>query len=336
MDGPSRRDVLRASAGVGLAALTASAGCTEQLSEFTGGGGVSTDSAPATSRGVFTADVQGILGDENTERLVDAFLEAFGEGAPDSYQAALDEAEAEATLPPSGLQSVLGFGDAGYLGFGGEAYAGAVFEADWAESDVVDALEENGPTYTEGEYAGTTTYTNDSEYSDVTLAVLGEGRYVLGTTDAVEDAVDVANGDGDAIGSALSGAYDSTRDGYVRYGAEMPDDTVPRAIPVGDERVELDAYQRVTHSGGSLYSSGDTVGLEVLFVAVDAQAAEAVAEQTEALITVAASMESTTEEVEAALERLTVSQDGDTVSITYETTVDELEARIAALGEQYG
>jgi hypothetical protein len=47
-------------------------------------------------------------------------------------------------------------------------------------------------------------------------------------------------------------------------------------------------------------------------------------------------MESTTEEVEAALGRLTVSQDGDTVSITYETTVAEFETRIETLGEQYG
>jgi hypothetical protein len=339
MTGPSRREVLRASAGVGLAALTASAGCTEQISDFTGGGGVSTDSAPVDSRGVFTADVQGMLGDENTERLANAYLDVVSENeyysGPESFEAALDEAEAEATLSPSGLQSVLGFGEFGYFGFGGDAYAGAVFEADWSETEVVDALEEGGATYTEGEYSGTTTYTNDSEYIEAELAVLGDGRYVVGSTDAVEDAIDVANGDGDAIGSALSGAYDASRDGYVRYGAEVPDDSIPRAIPVGGERVELDAYQRVTHSGGSLYSNGDTVGLEVLFVAVDQQAAEAVAEQTEALITVAKSLESTTEEVEAALDRLTVSQNGTDVSITYETTVSELEARIEALGEQY-
>ncbi|MFC7225955.1 hypothetical protein N0B31_00955 [Salinirubellus salinus] len=340
MTGPSRRDVLRASAGVGLAALTASAGCTEQISDFTGGGGVSTDSAPAASRGVFTADVQGLLGDENTARLANAYLGVVSQNeyysGPESYEAVLDEAEAEATLPPSGLQSVLGFGEFGYFGFGGDAYAGAVFEAEWSETEVVDALEDGGATYTEGEYSGTTTYTNDSEYVEAELAVLGDGRYVVGSTDAVEDAVDVANGEGDAIGSALSNAYDGTRDGYVRYGAEVPDDSLPRRIPVGGETVELDAYQRVTHSGGALYSNGDTVGLEVVFVAVDSQAAEAVVEQTEALVTVAKSTESTTEEVEAALDRLTVSQDGDTVSTTYETTVAELETRIEALGEQYG
>jgi hypothetical protein len=335
MTGPSRRDVLQASAGVGLVALTASAGCTEQIGDLTGGGGVSTESAPAESRGVFTADIQGMLGDANTERLVNAFLDAFGEGAPDSYEALLDEAEAEATLPPSDLRSVLGFGTTGYLGFGGEAYAGALFEAEWAESDVVAALEGNDASYTEGEYAGTTVYRDDAEYSDATLAVPGDGRYVLGTANAVEDAVDVANGDGDSIGSALSDAYDGTRNGYVRYGAEMPDDSIPSRFPIGEDTVEFDAYQRLTHSGGALYSNGDTVGLEVLFVAVDAQAAQMVAEQTESLITVAASMESTTEEVEAALERLTVSQDGTDVSITYETTVDELEARIEALGEEY-
>ena len=340
MTGPSRRDVLRASAGVGLAALTASAGCTEQLDGLTGGGGVGTDSAPASSQGVFTADVQGLLGDENTARLANAYLDVVSQNeyydGPESYEAVLDEAEAQATLPPSELESVLGFGEFGSLGFGGEAYAGVVFEAGWSESEVVDALEENGSTYTEGEYSGTTTYTNDSEYTDATLGILGDGRYVLGTTDAVEDAIDVVGGDGDSIGSALSGAYDATRDGYVRYGTELPDDSIPRAIPAGDERVELDAYQRVTHSGGALYSNGDTVGIEVVFVAVDEQAAEAVVEQTEALVTVAKSLESTTEEVEAALDRLTVSQDGANVSITYETTVDELETRIEALGEQYG
>jgi len=341
MTGPSRRDVLRAGAGVGLAALTASAGCTEQLDGLTGGGGVGTDSAPSASRGVFTADVQGILGDENTARLANAYLDVLSRNeyydGPESYEAALDEVEAEATLPPSELQSVLGFGEFGYFGFGGEAYAGALFETEWSESEILEALRENSEVeYTEDEYAGTTVYRSDTEYTDATLAVLGDGRYVLGTRDAVEDAVDVANGDGDPVGDALSGAYDATRDGYVRYGAEVPDDSIPQAVPVGGERVELDAYQRVTHSGGSLYSNGDTVGLEVVFVAVDSQAAEAVVEQTEALVTVAKSLESTTDEVEAALDRLTVSQDGANVSITYETTVDELESRIEALGEQYG
>ena len=337
---PDRRDVLRASGGLGLAALTATAGCTEQLGGFTGGG-ISTDTAPAAARSVFTADTAAILSDETTERLANAYLDVLSRNeyydGPESYEAVLDAAETEATLPPSELDSVLSFGELGYpLGVGGEGYLGVRFEAEWSESEVVAALEEGGATYTEGEYAGTTTYTNDSEYVDGTLAVLGEGTYVLGSPEAVEDAIDVAEGEGDAIGSALSGAYDATRDGYVRYGAEVPADSLPESVPAGREEVELDAFQRVTHSGGSLYTEGETVGLEVLFVAVDEQAAGTVADQIEAMLTISASLESTTDEVEAELDRVTVETNGANVSVTYEATVEELEARIETLGEQYG
>jgi hypothetical protein len=57
MTGPSRRDIVRASAGVGLTALAAGAGCTEQLGGLTGGGTASTDTAPAAARSVFTVEV---------------------------------------------------------------------------------------------------------------------------------------------------------------------------------------------------------------------------------------------------------------------------------------
>jgi hypothetical protein len=221
---------------------------------------------------------------------------------PDTYEAALQRAEESASLPPSGLQSALGFGQFGYLG-GGEAYGAAVFDPDWSLEEVVATLEEGGEEFTEDEYTGTTTYTNGCDRAEV---VLGDGRYALGTREATVDATDVVNG----VGSALQGADDATRDGYVRYTAEVPADSVPSRVPLGGEVVELDAYDRVTHSGGTLYSTGEQVGVEMAPVALDQQAASEVADQTEAAFTVAASMEDTPDDVEAALERVTVGQDG--------------------------
>lgn len=337
--GHSRRDVLRAGAGLlATATVTSAAGCT-QLGGLTGGGGASAqvDRAPGESSSVSYVDVQSILDDEATKRLVNAYLGVASNSEyndwPADYEAALERVREEASLDPTKLQRLVVFTDFEATVRGeGEPFFGTFVDADWTESEVVDALEENGESYTEEEYAGKTVYVSDSQYSDSRLAVLGDGHYVLGTKAAVEAAVDVESGDGESVGEELMGAFEATRDGSaVRFATEVPEDAIPSRFPVGGDSVELDAFQEVTHTGGALYSTGDQVGFELTLLCASETAAEDVREQTQALITVSKSLESTDEDAEAFLDAIEVSVEGGTnVVVSYEASVDELATRVEA------
>lgn len=339
----TRRDTLRAGAGVVAAATgVGTAGCTGRVTDLIDrGGNAEAAWAPADSQAVLVVDVQSILDDEATRKLANAYLETAAESehydGPETYEEALQTAEDESNLPPTDLRGATAFGNYDAIRGEDEPYGGVVFEAEWTEDDIVNALEAEGPEFVASDYKGTTVYENESEYSDLTLGVLGNNRYAFGTRAAVEDAVDVNGGDEDSITAELSSAFDATRNGSaVRFAAEVPEETVPRKIPTRNgDSIELDAYRDVPHVAGAIYSTGDAVGVELLMLAEDEATAEEVKEQTEALITFAKSLESTTDETEAFLDNIEVARrNTTTVALTYEQPVDDLADRIEAITEQ--
>lgn len=342
----ARRDLLRAGAGVvAVAAGAGTAGCTQRVTNLVGGGGNAKATwAPADSQAVLVVDVQSILNDEATRKLANAYFETAAEReyyeGPANYEEALNTAEEESDLPPTDLRGVTAFGNYDAIQHDGEAYGGLVFTAAWPEEDIVAALEEDGPELVATDYNGTTVYEHESEYSDMALGVLGDNRFVFGLRAAVEDAIDVDSGETNAITEELDSAFDATRNGSaIRFAVEVPEETIPREIPTRNgDAIELDAYQDVPYVAGATYSTGNAVGVELLLLATDEAAAEAVQEQTEALITFVKSLDSTTEEMEAFLDNIEVARpDPSTVKLAYEQPVDEIVAQIEALtNHQFG
>lgn len=340
-NGVSRRDVIRSGGGIVAAATMGLSGCTggDYLPGRSGG---ATKQAPEDSAAIVSVDVQGILNDDATKELANAFFSTAAEDqyydGPENYEEALTTAEEEAGLPPTKLQNAVGFWSYDSLEGSGQSYGGVILTAEWEEDDLVDALEESGTEFDEGEYSGKTIYESQGEYSDLVLGVLGGNKYVLGDIDAVEDAIDVKTGDGDAIETELQNAFEQTKtNAKIRFATEVPDEHIPERVPVGrDESIELDAYQDVNYAGTGLYSTGGKVGFEAVMLAEDADAAEAVKDQTEALINVTSSLESTTDEMEAFLDEVEVGIRSDTVvTISYETEVDALVDQIEAATERF-
>lgn len=339
----SRRDVLRAGAGlVAAASLGSTAGCIGGVSNVLGGSGAGSRAkqSPEDSQAVLAVDVEAVLDDEATERIANAYFETASRNeyysGPESYEAALEEAEEESDLDPTGLRWAVGFAGDGAIRARADAYGGVAFAADWTEEDLVAVMEENGAEFEEREYGDRTIYEDVRDYAETDLGVLGDDQYVLGTPDAVEDVIDVDNDDEDAIGEDLTGAFESARDGApIKFATEVPEEAVPGRVPVGrGDSIELDAFQDVGHVAGAVYSADEAVGVELRLLAADAETAEEVKEQTEALVTVSQSMESTTEEMEAFLDGIEVEISGDTtVVISYEQAVDAIVEQIEGLAE---
>lgn len=341
----SRRDVLRAGAGLLTAgALGASAGCTQVQEAVPGLGGGSTGrakQAPEDSEAVFYADVEATLNSDATREVANAYLGVASESeyyeGPGDFEEALETAEDEADLSPTELQWGIGFGD-----YGDEPYGGAIFQANWEEDDIVDSIEESsGFELDEDEYEGQTVYVSENEASTAgALGVLGGGRYVVGSEDAVEDVIDVGSGNEDPLEQELVDAFNATQgSGLVRFAAEVPSDTIPDAYPPrGENSVDLSSFQDVEQVGGSLYTAngGDTVGMEMAMLAEDADHAEELQEQTEALITVSENREGTPDEAAEILGEIEVAiQNNTNVVVSYEAPLDDVVDSVEGTAETF-
>lgn len=322
----TRRDVLRTGAGVSaVAALGGLAGC----SGLTGGGGGESEGGvqglPEDAGAAAVIDAEAVRTDDATAALVNAFLDVQAEreyyDGPENYEAVLDEFENETGLDPEGASTLTPF-----FGWGGEyspvdgEFAAARFEADWSAEDVVDSLEENGGSYSDEAYADGTLYEPDEEYRSY-LGVLGDGRYVVGTEDAVTDTLDVEAGEADAIPETLQSAYAETRTAPVRFVSGVPEDEVPESA---GGQFDTSVFRNVESVAGSVYADGDTRGIETTLAAGSESDAEDIADIIDGGLTVVE--QDAPEAVAAELDAVEVTQDGTGVTVSYEATVDELTA----------
>lgn len=116
-------------------------------------------------------------------------------------------------------------------------YAAMVVQTPADESTVRQRLTDEGVVESESEYRGRPLYLLRSEAFiwDLYLSHLGDGEYVLGTRQEIEDVVDVREGDLDTVGSDVRDAYLQSADELVRWGFTVPSglvgelDSVPGA-----------------------------------------------------------------------------------------------------------
>jgi hypothetical protein len=340
----SRRGVLRAGATLtSVVAVGGLAGCSDQIPDVVGGGGGQgvglLGLVPEDANGAYYANIDAISEDEAIKTIFNAYLEqnAYSEEDPEDYEELQEQIQDETDLDVEAAEEMLAFGE--YASDDG--YAGFILNADWTEDDLVDGLEESGAEYDEDDHEGKTVYEQESEYSNSAMGVLAEGQFVFGTVDAVEDTIDVKTGNGDQLDEDLRNAFTNTRDAAVRFVSSVPeeqlettgyDDEDEYEEEVGDETIDYSSVQDLEHSSGSIYADGDTRGMQINYEASDTDAAEEFEEVLNTLKEISEE-ESESDELDDQLENSTISRDGTTVTVTYETTVDEIEDAVDSATE---
>ncbi|WP_136688010.1 hypothetical protein [Halorhabdus amylolytica] len=288
------------------------------------GGSASLDAVPEDVDIVMYAD-GGIVDDDTTKTMVNGVLEMSSQdpsySGPSNYDELLSEANSETALDVDAFDSATMFATYPEGSAATAEYAGAVIESDWTEDDLVNSIEETGGSVQEQTYAGTTVYVQTSEFgTDTWLAPLGDGTFVVGTEVAVTDAIDVENGDANALSGDLRSSFTDLRDGYVKFAATLPEDASGQAgsIPQGGRLA-----QNVRAASGVYYTSGEDVGMEVHLTGTDQSSAESVKESIDGLLSFAAvgAQDSPTADLIDAME---VSQDGQQVTITFEYPAQKL------------
>lgn len=332
----TRRQFLKA--GTALAGAAAISGCSSV--PLMGDGGSALSRVPEDAAFVATANVEALLADDGVEELANTYFSLRAESeyyeGPEDLEGALDEYEDDLGLDPRAVTTIVSFGEYGgeqSYGVAGaldQSYAGMIVESDWTTDDVEDAISDQGMEYTEDEYGDTTVFEPEYEQS-VWVGVLGEGAFVFGTQDAMEDAIDVANGDDDGIDADLKDAYDKSRDGLARFASDVPEKQLPQEVPTGDgNRMDAEPLTDVSTTYGSLYGDGDTRGMAVNMVADDQDTAEDINDILKGGLALLERQAESSGEAEMVdlLDKFEVAADGSTVTVTFETTIDELKSAL--------
>lgn len=274
MDGPSRRDVLRAGGAAGLAATATLSGC---AGLFGGGGGDGRrtpdpdesrlDAVPEGATAVVHADLRAMFEDEVLRERVNRLVGDLGEGVPQfTVTEALDLAEERSGLDPRRMNELLAFGS---VATGDGAL---LVRTEFTDAEVTE-LVETSVDVTERTYRDRTVYASGNGSQ---LAVLGEGRYVLGTPAAVERVVDVQYGDVQPVGDEVRTAYDAARGGYMRFGFDIPPERVP-----GSGGPAATAARGIEYGYGSLYRDDQSLLLSLTARSEDEESAELLRTQLE-------------------------------------------------------
>lgn len=285
---------------------------------------------PEDADSALFVDVQAVMNDDGVKAVTNAYLDEISQNeyyeGPDDFEGAKEEFSDQADLDPSELQWQIGFSEYSDYGITSE-YGGSVFEANWAEDDVVDAMEDNNDvSYDDDEHEGKTVYEPESDYGSF-LGVISDSRYVIGSQNAVEDAIDVAAAGGDKMDQELRDAYGSTRNAPVRYVGEMVPN-LSETTYVGDQEYDVTPLSDVERVAGSVYKDGDNRGTENTMLVDDEDDAEDVADVLEGYFALVSEGEYVSDVAKDIADEVEVEQNGTDVVVRYETTVSDVEDAI--------
>ena len=325
---------------VGLSALLVTAGCAGAIGELgtdgDGGSGPHVDSVPASAEYVAYVDAAGMASDESLRSIANAALEASSEDedAPSDVDAAFTAAENDSGLDPTRVHAVTAFGATPENPMERGGSSAMVLSTSYTEDELVSAMEAEGVERSEETYGDTTLYVDESdERGEAVLAVLGDGTFALGDQSAVERVVDVRSGDADALEGDLKAAFEATGDGYVRFAMATPTQTPlsPDDQATAGPRMEASVLENVSHVSGSFATGDGNVTTTVNFVAASESDAQQLYDIVDGALSLYAGTGEQAGETQAALDAVSVEQDGETVTVTHTDTVERIESQVQAL-----
>ena len=267
-DAVTSSSLRRAVLALALASLVVTAGCSALPGS--GGGGASTspalDTVPAGADFVGYVNVQGMRNDDSLRNIGNEMLRAqanrSGYEGPENVDEAISQAESESDLDPTKLAAVTVYGQYPDESSSpaGPSYSAAVLSTSWSEEEFVTAVENDSElTLEQTTYADATLYRPaDSGNEDAWIGVAGDTQFVVGTEQAVKDALDTVS-NGDAVSGDLRTRFTDTDEGYVRFASAVPQDQLPSDGLSGSGRATSD----LSAVSGSLSTDGDTVSVTV-------------------------------------------------------------------------
>jgi|GEM_PF-1160696 len=321
-----------------VAMLVSTAGCAGLLSDDSGSASdaAKLDSVPANVDSVAFVDIGGMLEDDALRGIADTYFAELNASSPyysgpASISEAIADAENDTGLSATQFETVTSFSNASeQVDAESGSFNGALVTSSLSKTELESALtNQTGMTFATETYGNATLWVPESEFaSGNVVGWLGDGTFVTGTESAVKSVVDVRAGDAPALSGDLRETFADTRSGYVKFAMNVPQqdlDTGPYASETQFATETLNAVQAVS---GALYTEETDIGGVTNVVTNTSSSATNIMQVMQGAIS---AYELASEEAAAeTVDKIEVTSEGTTVTVSYENAASNIEDAIAS------
>ena len=277
-----------------------------------------------------------IIGDEDFAELY-AEIAAQNTILPQTLDEALDKLENETGVDLNCFTNVTVFANVstlaesmGYLEGSGLPYYGALVEGDIDESSIIHSMEQKtGQQFETSDYQGYTIYTaviSDSGNRTPSITFL-DGQLVIGTSQAVEDVIDVVVGSQNPISGSVFDWYSQLGDAVIKIACRVPEPLtgkIPEEVPVGPMNLTLRSFRDINYATFTITKDETTVTATVDLIFTNTDSAKDSKGLLSTAIT-AGKYAVPDPDAREVLSKVHISGSGSSVSLTLAMTMSEIE-----------
>lgn len=300
--------------------------------------------APQRADLLCKVDLAKITADEDFAELYQV-IAAQNPDIPQTLDAALGQVENQTGIDPRDFTEAVAFADTSTLiqsvestqGSSGLPYYGALVEGNLEESSFILSIEAKmGLMLTRGDYQGCTIYTIatlDSEDEVLSIAFPADGQFIIGTSQAVKDVIDVTVGLQEPISGDVFDLYSQLGDALIKVASRVPEsltEQIPDEIPLGPINVSMRSFRDIDYATLTLAKSEALINAEAHLEFTNEDSAKT-SEQLLRTGIEAGKYVVPDPEVKELLSKVRASRSGSSVSLTLALTVSEIERLTSAM-----
>ncbi len=298
-------------------ALTATTGCKKEETEL-----AAIELVPEHANIIGSIKLSQILNDTDLIEAYDSVEKEPGE--PQTFEDALNEVVDEIGIDLRDFSEVIIFGD--IYRFEQDHYLGIIAKGIFNEKQFIDRREvEAYIEFSSIDYKGYRLYTDEEGYGN---AFLSKEMLIIGSTEAVKDAIDVRRGDRKQVGSTILDAYNQLGDVLIRFICEIPEDArdelLQESDTLGDTPISFEYLADLDIVGLSVNKEEETIGVYVITHFLNADSAEdAYNTLVGALLIYKGIVQD--QQIKELLSEISIKRTDDSIKTAFEITLSEIE-----------
>ncbi len=277
---------------------------------------------PQDANLIASIQVSKIINDRDLRDAYDEFEKEPGQ--PQTVEEALDELVGETGIDLRDFSEVVIFADITTIEQ--VDYLGVIIEGTFNEAQFIGNIEqEAGEELATSDYKGYRLYTDEVEEFGITF--LTDRMLLLGTMEAVKDAIDVSKGDREQIGGIILDAYNRLGDALIKFAFELPEEAreaLTEELVPGEIPISLGAFADIDIVGFALNKEAETITIQINPHFLSADSAQDAKDTLIGAISLFKGMLEVPE-IKELLGKIEVSAADSWMTIAFEITLSEIE-----------
>jgi hypothetical protein len=243
-------------------------------------------------------------------------------GQPRTAEEGLDELVRDMGVDLRNFSQCIIFTDITRLNTG---YGAAIVEGTFDEEQFISNIEQKaGEKFSSSDYKDYKLYTD--EEADFGIAFLNDSIFIIGTTEAIKDAIDVNEGVREPINGVVLKTYNQLGDVLIKCALKFPEEAIQAITEESmaeDFPMPLTPFSDIDIVGFSFNKKASTIPIQITFHYLRSDSAENAKETFSGAISLFKGM-SQDPELEDMLDKLEVSVTDSSLTLSFEVALNEI------------